>query len=479
MMIDKEWTIAEAQKAMTAGELKSHDLVLLFLKRIAALNKNGPKLNAVLEVNPDALHIAEALDAERKQSGPRSPLHGIPILLKDNISTGDHLHTSAGSLALASSYAPEDAFLVKKLREAGVVILGKTNLTEWANFMTENMPNGYSSRGGQVLNPYGPGKFDVGGSSSGSGSAVAANMAMVAVGTETSGSILSPAGENSIVGIKPTVGLISRTGVIPISHSQDTAGPMSRTVRDAALLLTAMVGQDEADPVTLASVGRSEGDYSRFLDAKGLKGARIGVARKGFLDELDSKRKDLMEKAIEKMEQEGAIIVDPVTIPTIEEEWDLNVLIHEFKADLNAYLSRLAPGIPHSLKEVIQFNLDHAETTLKYGQTLLLESEKTSGTLTETAYLESRLKDIRLSREEGIDTALAEHQLDALLFPANFGAGMPARAGYPSIIVPGGYTDEGQPLGITFTASAYSEPTLLRLAYAFEQATQHRQPPTF
>lgn len=476
----EEWTISDAQKAMDSGELTSHDLVLMYLERIAHLNHQGPNLNAVLEINPDAISTAEALDAERKKSGPRSPLHGVPILLKDNISTGDKMHTSAGSLALADSYAKEDAFLAKKFREAGAVILGKTNLTEWANFMTENMPNGYSSRGGQVLNPYGPGKFNVGGSSSGSGAAVAANMAMAAVGTETSGSILSPSSENSVVGIKPTVGLISRTGIVPISHSQDTAGPMARNVRDAAIMLSMMAGKDEADPVTLVGADQREGeDYSRSLDKNGLKGARIGIPRKGCYDELDDARLELMENAIEKMAQEGAVIIDPVEIPTSEEEWDLNVLIHEFKAGLNAYLGKLAPDMPHSLKEVIQFNLDHRETALKHGQTLLLASEETSGTLTDTDYLESRLNDIKRSRQQGIDAVLQEHKLDALLFPANYGAAMPARAGYPSVTVPGGYLKEGQPLGVTFTASAYSEPTLLRLAYAFEQATLHRKSPQF
>lgn len=476
-MSKKEWTVAEAQRAMAAGETSSRDLVSFYLERIAAHNRKGAAINAVLEVNPDALFIAEALDLERRQKGPRGPLHGIPVLLKDNIDTGDKMHTSAGSLALAESYAAEDSFVAKQLRNAGAVILGKTNMTEWANFMTENMPNGYSSRGGQVLNPYGPGTFDVGGSSSGSGAAIAANFAIAAVGTETSGSILSPASENSIVGVKPTVGLISRTGIIPISHSQDTAGPMARTVSDAAILLNALTGVDEADPATWASEGHTIQDYTECLDEAGLKGARIGVARKGFFTELEQPQLALMEAAIEQMTQEGAEIIDPVDIPGADEDWGINVLIHEFKADLNAYLRTLASHQPHSLKGVIHFNLDHAESTLAYGQTLLLESEKTSGTLTETEYIESRLNDLKRSRNEGIDAVFREHRLDALLFPGNYGADMPARAGYPSVTVPAGYTNAGQPLGVTFTGQAYSEPSLLKFAYAFEQATQHRIAP--
>ncbi|HET7578854.1 MAG TPA: amidase family protein [Bacillales bacterium] len=477
-MKQEELTITEVQDALEAGKFTAKDLVLMYFERIAAYNQQGPAINAVLEINPDALHIAEALDLEREQKGPRSALHGIPVLLKDNINTGYKQHTSAGSLALAESYAAEDAFVAKKLREAGAVILGKTNLTEWANFMTENMPNGYSSRGGQVLNPYGPGEFDVGGSSAGSGAAVAANLAMLAIGTETSGSILSPSSENSIVGIKPTVGLVSRSGIIPISHSQDTAGPMARTVRDAAIMLNTLADQDESDPATLTSTGQTPNDYTEFLDEQGLQGARIGVVRNGFFDHLEQPQLALMEAAIDKMKEKGAEIVDPADIPTVSEEWDLNVLIHEFKAGLNAYLKDLAPGQPHSLKEVINFNFNRPESALKYGQTLLLASEKTSGTLADTDYVSSRVKDIKLSQEKGIDAVMAEHNLDALLFPANFGAGMPARAGYPSITVPGGYTkEEGQPLGVTFTGQAYSEPTLIKLAYAFEQATKHRVPP--
>ncbi|HEU5139238.1 MAG TPA: amidase family protein, partial [Bacillales bacterium] len=373
----EELTIEEIQDRMAEGKLSSRELVLMYFERIAAYNRQGPSINAVLEINPDALHIAEALDLERELHGPRGQLHGIPVLLKDNIDTGDKLHTSAGSLALAESYAAKDSFVAEKLREAGAILLGKTNLTEWANFMAADMPNGFSSRGGQVLNPYGPGEFDVGGSSSGSGAAVAANFTVVAIGTETSGSILSPSSENSIVGIKPTVGLISRTGIIPISHSQDTAGPMARTVQDAATLLTALTGEDKSDPATFTRKGQTHRDYTEFLDENGLKEARIGVVRKGFLDDLELPQQKLMEAAIEKMTEKGAEMVDPIHIPTANEEWDLNVLIHEFKAGLNAYLKGLEPGFPRSLKEVIEYNLDHAESALKYGQSILLTSEAT------------------------------------------------------------------------------------------------------
>lgn len=473
----EEATIPQLQTAMSEGRLTSRELVLMYLERIAQYDKQGVKINSIMEINPDAIHIAEALDEERKQKGPRGPLHGIPVLLKDNIDTGDKMHTSAGSIALANSYATKDAFIVSKLREAGAVILGKTNLTELANFMTENMPNGYSSRGGQTLNPYGPGRFDVGGSSAGSGAAIAANFAVAAIGTETSGSILSPASSNSIVGIKPTVGLVSRTGIIPIAHSQDTAGPMARTVTNAAILLGAITGVDEEDPATRSSPAYLHKDYTQFLDANGLKGARIGIAR-DYYQWLEADELEVINREIETLRREGAIVIDPVEIPSGKEEEDYNVLIYEFKSDLNAYLNKLGPRVPvHSLKELIDYYNQHAKIGLKYGQTILIKSEETSGTLTEPEYILSRVRDLYLSQTIGIDAVMKEHQLDALLFPNHFGAGIAAKAGYPSITVPGGYTPEGKPLGLTFTAKAYSEPTLIRLAYAYEQATKHRRPP--
>ncbi|MHB1630247.1 MAG: amidase family protein, partial [Bacilli bacterium] len=344
-----EASILELQEFMERRTLTSRELVLHYMERIAAHDRAGAAINSVLELNPDALAIADALDAERRVTGTRGPLHGMPILLKDNIDTGDHMHTSAGSIALAESYAPEDSAVADRLREAGAVLLGKANMTEWANFIAEDMPNGYSSRGGQVRNPYGPGQFDVGGSSSGSGAAVASSFAVAAIGTETSGSILSPASANSVVGIKPTVGLISRHGIIPISHSQDTAGPMAKSVADAAILLGVLTGVDARDPVTRASVFGACRNYRQFLDPEGLGGARLGVLRPRYFEKLDSDRLAIFERALAAMAGAGAVIVDPVLLPE-EDDGGHEVLIHEFKAALNAYLRRLSPRVPvHTL----------------------------------------------------------------------------------------------------------------------------------
>ena len=476
----EEWLlevgIEGLQQRLNRKEISSKELVLMYLDRIAQFDQAGPMINSVLEVNPDALQIAAALDMERETTGSRGPLHGIPVLIKDNIDTGDKMHTSAGSLALAESYAKEDAFLVKKLREAGAIIIGKTNMTEWANFMAENMPSGYSSRGGQVLNPYGP-DFIVGGSSSGSGAAVAANFAAAAVGTETSGSILSPASQNSLVGIKPTVGLISRRGIIPISHTQDTAGPMARTVRDAAILLNVIQGSDPKDPAT-GSNDLLEVDFTDFLDKDGLKGIRIGIARDRYFDRLSDSKRQVMDKAINKLAALGAEVIDSVIIPSAQEKWDANVLVYEFKSGVNAYLKTIDASVGiRTLSDVIQFNDKVGESALKYGQKVLLDSEKTSGRLIDSPYLNSLEKDQYLSREHGIDAAMQQHQLDAIVFPNNEGAMIPAKAGYPSITVPAGYSDEGEPVGITFTAKAYSEPLLIKIAYSFEQGTQWRKPP--
>lgn len=471
----EEATVRDLQNMMRQGKTTSRALVKAHIDRIALYDKQGPALNSVLELNPDALFIAEALDLERAKKGPRGPLHGIPVLVKDNIETADKMHTSAGSLALADSYAPEDSFVAKKLREAGAVILGKANMTEWANFMTEHMPNGYSSRGGQVLNPYGPGKHDVGGSSSGPGAAVAANLTALGIGTETSGSILNPACNNSIVGLKPTVGLISRSGIVPISHVQDTAGPMARTVEDVAVLLGALAGLDDKDPATWGSEGRSHADYTGFLDKDGLKGVRLGIARSTY-ERLDKERLALMGPAEQALKDAGAETVDVTVGPT--PPWTVSSLVYEFKPALNAYLSRLSPQVPvHSLRELIEFNNREPYRMLRYGQTLLIASEATSGTLTEPEYIAGRAKEELASREEGIDRLMSEHELDALFFPYILNAAISARAGYPSITVPIGYTDTGRPMGITFAAEAYSEPKLLRLAYAFEQVTKMRRPP--
>lgn len=468
-----EATIADLQTAMETGEVTAEKLVQAYLRRI---EKYDARINSIIELNPDAVEQARQLDAERQEQGSRGLLHGIPILLKDNLDTADRMHTSAGSIALANSYAAEDSFVAKQLRAAGAILLGKTNMTEWANFMANDMPSGYSSRGGQVLNPYGPGTIDVGGSSSGSGAAIAANLAAAAVGTETSGSIVNPACQNSIVGIKPTVGLISRSGVIPIAHSQDTPGPMARTVADAAILLGALTETDERDEATMHRKGSVHTDYTPFLDPTFLKSARIGIPR-AFYKDLEPENAALMESAIHILRETGAEIVDPVSLPCEEIEWNINVLRYEFKPDLNSYLAKLSPHVPvHSLAELIRYNEEHADIALKYGQHMLQWSEETSGTLTESEYISSRSDDLEWSRNRGIDAVLQEHQLDALMFPHDEGHWIAARAGYPLIAVPAGFTSKG-PMGITLSGTAFSEPTLIRIAYGFEQATKYRRPP--
>lgn len=470
-----EATIDSIQEKYEKEELTAKQLVLMYLHRIANLDSS---LKSIIEVNPDAMQIAMSLDAERKGNGPRGPLHGIPVLLKDNLDTNDKMHTSAGSLALADSYAPEDSYVAYLLREAGAIILGKTNMTEWANFMTEGMPSGYSSRGGQTLNPYGPGKFDVGGSSAGSGSAIAANFAVIAVGTETSGSILSPASQNSLVGIKPTVGLVSRSGIIPIAHTQDTAGPMARTVKDAAYLLSVIAEVDERDPITYTSRTLPSTDFTQCLDENGLQGARIGIAREVYFDYLSDEKQSVMDKAVKKLEELGATVVENVIIPSTKNKWSYDVLTYEFKVDLNAYLHKLGPSVKvRNLTDLIAFNKKNEEQMLKYGQIILEEAEKTSGTLTEKEYLEALENDHYHSTENGIDYVLKEHQLDAIVFPNNIGASIPAKAGYPSVTVPAGFTPEGEPVGITFTGTAFSEASLIKLAYSFEQGTKYRIPP--
>jgi amidase len=470
-----EATIEDIQYKMETGDLTSKELVMLYLKRIAEFDQ---KINSILEVNPDAIHIATALDVERKTKGARGPLHGIPVLIKDNIDTNDKMHTSAGSLALQNSIAEKDSFVASQLRKAGAVILGKTNMTEWANFMTIGMPSGYSSRGGQVQNPYGLGKFDVGGSSSGSGAAIASNFATVSVGTETSGSILSPASQNSLVGIKPTVGLISRTGIIPISHSQDTAGPMARTVKDAAYLLTALAGKDDNDPITQTNSTECAIDYASALESSGTSSFRVGVARNVYFDYLCDEKREILHNAILKLQELGMSVIDEVSIPSTQVKWSYDVLTYEFKSDLNNYLNNLHPSIKiRSLEDVIRFNRDHKEKTLKYGQKLLIESQNTSGSLKEKEYIDALEFDHYHSTQQGIDYTLSEHSLDALVFPNNYGAAIPAKAGYPSITVPAGYTKDGEPVGITFTGTAFSELTLLKIAYAYEQATKYRLAP--
>jgi amidase len=470
----EEATITQMQEKMTSGELTSKELVMMYLHRISVTDK---RINSILEVNPDALHIAAALDAERQETGPRSALHGIPILIKDNIDSADKMHTSAGSLALKDSIALKDSYVAEQLRKTGAVILGKTNMTEWANFMAIGMKSGYSSRGGQVLNPYGPDKFDVGGSSSGSGAAVAANLAAAAIGTETSGSILNPSCQNSLVGIKPTVGLISRKGIIPIAHTQDTAGPMARTVRDAAILLNALTGRDEEDAITRTNP-LVEMDFTEHLRKDGLKGKRVGIASEGFIEQRSEEKQKIFHDAVPILEAAGAEVIENLEIPSAKAKWSNDVLTYEFKPDINAYLSNLHPSIPiRTLNDIIQFNKENEEKMLKYGQAVLLESDATSGSLTEAEYVKTLEFDYYHSTERGIDHALNEYQLDAILFPSDEGSHISAKAGYPTIAVPAGYTSEGEPVGITFAGTAFSEPQLIEAAYAFEQLTKFRKAP--
>jgi amidase len=487
-------SLSDLHAQLTSGALTSRALTQHYLDRIDEIDKHGPTLNSVIELNPEVLEMAEALDAELKERGARGPLHGVPVLLKDNIETGDRMQTTAGSLALEGSRAARDAFVAARLRAAGAVILGKTNLSEWANFRSNLSSSGWSSRGGQTRNAYVLDR-NPSGSSSGSGVAVAAGLCAAAIGTETDGSIISPAQTNGIVGIKPTVGLVSRAGIIPIAHSQDTAGPMARTVADAAALLGALTGVDPRDPATADSEGRAYGDYTQFLQLDGLRGVRIGVARNyfGFDERVDA----IMEGVIDTVKRLGAEVTDPANVPAPPElgEAEFAVLLYEFKHDLNQYLSALGPeAAVHSLAEVIDFNTRHADTVLRYfGQETLVKAEA-KGPLTSDEYMKALETSKRLTRADGLDAVLAAHNLDALLAPSGGPAWLTdyvtgdhysggsssaaAVAGYPSITVPAGYI-RGLPVGVSFFGGAYQEPKLLRLAYAFEQATRVRQAPRF
>ncbi|WJY27634.1 amidase family protein [Sporosarcina trichiuri] len=465
--------ILTLQQAMEDGRLTAEQLVLFYLDRIATV---GQETDAVLEVNPHALQIAQMLDGERQQTGRRSMLHGIPILLKDNMDTGDAMHTSAGSLALADYYAPRDSFLAAKLREAGAVLLGKTNMTEWANFLSEDMPNGYSSRGGQVKNPYGP--FEVGGSSSGSAVAASASLAAACMGTETTGSIIHPAAQNGIVGLKPTVGAISRRGIIPLSVSQDTPGPMARTVSDAAIVFQALLGEDPEDPVTATCPFRAADDWLGFLSEDSLAGVRVGVARSIFAREVSDERMGLFESALAVLEQAGAII-RTIDLGTKEDDLWYDVLLHECKAALNAYLGRTPAVNPiRSVDDIIRYNEEHPADTLAYGQELLKDINNRSGRLTEPAYIEALIRNRHLAENVALGKAMEENGVDVLVFPQDHGCSFEAAAGYPSVTVPAGVTAEGEPFGLTFTGEAFSEPDLIGYAYAFEQLTQARQTPS-
>jgi len=492
----QEWSIAELQGKMSSGELTCRQLTEMYLGRIATIDEGENGLNAILELNPDALVIAEQLDAERGQGKTRGPLHGIPVFIKGNIDTFDRMSTTAGSLALEGSVALQDAFLVEQLREAGVLILGKTNLSEWANFRGKNSTSGWSSLGGLTRNPYALDRTACG-SSSGSGAAVAANLCASAIGTETDGSIICPAQTNGIVGLKPTVGLISRIGIIPISHSQDTAGPMARTVADAAALLGAMTRVDGTDAATLSEDRSAYKDYTQFLDPEGLTGARIGVARSLF--GTDHRVLKIIESNLETMKSQGAELID-VELASSEKfgKTEVEVWLYEFKADLNAYLAnRGRMAQVHSLEDVIKFNVEYRKRVMPYFGQERMEGAQEKGALTNKRYLNALEKNHRLTREEGIDVVMDEHELDAIVCPSGGPAWMidlingdgirswdtdatsyPAVAGYPHITVPAGYIF-GLPIGISFFAGAWGEPTLIKLAYAFEQATQVRVPPKF
>ena len=490
-----EATVADLQAAMESGERTARSITQLYLDRIAALDRQGPELRSVIETNPEALEIADQLDEERRANGPRGPLHGIPVALKDNLDTHDQMTTTAGSLALEGSIPAQDSFVAQRLREAGALILAKLNMSEWAYFRGERASSGWSARGGQCRMPYALDRNPCG-SSSGSGVAASANLSALTIGTETGGSIMCPSSTNGIVGIKPTVGLWSRSGIIPISHSQDTAGPMCRTVSDTAALLGPVTGVDPRDPATAASAGSSHTDYTQFLDPRGLEGARIGVARSfsGYAPEVWA----LFEEAVDAMREAGATIVDPANLPDSawNDEQPLLVLEYEFKANLNAYLASLGPNAPvKTLAEIIDFNERNAELEMPhFGQQRLLASEA-RGPLTDQVYLDAVRTIQRGNREDGIDALMNQHDLDAIVAPTRglawktdhilgdslgggSSAGPAAIAGYPDITVPMGFAS-GLPTGVSFFGRAWSEPTLLRIAYAYEQATNHRAAPTF
>jgi amidase len=493
----EEMSIAEIQAAMKAGRLDAESLVKMYLARIETIDRNGPTLRSVQEINPDAIPIARALDEERKAGRLRGPLHGIPVLLKDNIATADKMETTAGTLALVGARPREDSTIAQRLRQAGAIILGKASMSEWAYFKSTPGSSGWSARSGQARNPYALNRTPCG-SSSGSAIAVAASLVTVSIGTETDGSIICPAGVNGVVGIKPTVGLTSRAGVIPISVTQDTIGPFGRTVADAAAVLGALVGVDQRDPATQASFGKEQTDYAKYLELNGLRGARLGVPREGYFG-YSPKADALVNQAIETLRQGGATIVDPVKIPNFDRaaltSAELVVLLYEFKAGVNAYLASVAPGAQvRTLDDVIEFNKRNTRENMPYfGQELLVRAQA-KGDLTEAEYLEALEKCRRLAGKEGMDAIMDELSLDALIAPTTTPAwpvdlvngdqfrGSSAKSaalvGYPLVSVPAGFA-QGLPVGITFMGRAWSEPTLIKLAYAYEQASKARRPPQY
>jgi amidase len=493
----EEMGVAELQAAMTAGHLDAESLVQKYLARIQAIDRTGPTLRSVQEINPDAIPIARALDEERKAGRVRGPLHGIPILVKDNIATADKMETTAGALALVGARPREDSTIAQRLRQAGAVILGKASMSEWAYFKSTPGSSGWSARSGQARNPYVLNRTPCG-SSSGSAIAVAASLVTVSIGTETDGSIICPAGVNGVVGIKPTVGLTSRAGVIPISATQDTIGPFGRTVADAAAVLGALAGVDARDPATQASAGKWQSDYVKYLDLNGLRGARIGVPRDGYFG-YSPKADAVVNQALEALRGGGAVIVDSVKIPNFDRAAltaaELIVLLYEFKAGVNAYLASVAPGAQvRTLDDVIQFNKRNPRENIPFFGQELLERAQAKGDLTEAEYLEALEKCRRLAGKEGFDAVMDEQQLDAMIAPTTTPAwpvdlvngdqfrGSSAKSaalvGYPLVSVPAGAA-MGLPVGLTFMGRAWSEPTLIKLAYAFEQATKARRPPQY
>jgi amidase len=494
----EEVSVADLQQRMAEGRDTSRDLVQAYLARIDMVDRRGPELRSMIEINPDALAIADARDAERRAGRVRGPLHGIPIVIKDNIATADRMLTTAGSLALADAPAPRDAFIVERLRQSGAVILGKTNLSEWANFRSTRSSSGWSARGGQTRNPYALDRSPSG-SSSGSAVAVAASLAAVAIGTETDGSIVSPASNNALVGIKPTLGLVSRTGIIPIAHSQDTAGPMARSVADAVLVLGAIAGADPEDAATHASAGKAPADYSSFLDVHGLMGARVGVVRNrlfGYSAAADA----LAAVAISDMTRQGAVIVDPANIPTLGrfDDTEFEVLLYEFKAGMQTFLAWFGPrAAVRSLGDIIAFNQARRQEEMPYFGQEIMAMADAKAPLTSPDYKNALARNLRMARTDGIDAVMNKYRLDALVAPTGGPAWLidlvngdggtamapapstvAAVAGYPHITVPMGFY-RGLPIGLSFFGRAWSEPTLIRIAYAYEQATKHRRPPTF